>query len=107
MTGDDLAVTTASSADVHGVIALIARGFAEYGFGFEPAVEAPALHSFASHYAHRDGAVCAVSRAGTVRGRGGVGRVEAEMAELHRLYLDAEWRGRGFGRALVETVLDW
>ena len=28
-------------------------------------------------------------------------------AELHRLYLDARLRGRGLGRALVETVLAW
>jgi GNAT superfamily N-acetyltransferase len=28
-------------------------------------------------------------------------------AELHRLYLDATFRGRGVGRALVDTVLAW
>jgi GNAT superfamily N-acetyltransferase len=37
----------------------------------------------------------------------GVERLEADTAELHRLYLDAELRGRRIGRALVEMVLDW
>jgi len=48
-----------------------------------------------------------VRKDGTVVGSVGVERVDAETAELHRLYLDAEWRGRGLGRALVEAVLDW
>jgi GNAT superfamily N-acetyltransferase len=33
--------------------------------------------------------------------------VDVRTAELHRLYVDASLRGRGIGRALVETVLDW
>jgi GNAT superfamily N-acetyltransferase len=37
----------------------------------------------------------------------GVERLDANTAELHRLYLDAHLRGQGTGRALVGTVLDW
>jgi N-acetylglutamate synthase-like GNAT family acetyltransferase len=44
---------------------------------------------------------------GRVVGSVGVERLDARSSELHRLYLDADLRGRGLGRALVETVLDW
>jgi GNAT superfamily N-acetyltransferase len=44
---------------------------------------------------------------GTVVGSVGVERLPDGQAELHRLYLDAALRGRGCGRALVETVLAW
>ena len=48
-----------------------------------------------------------VRQGGVVVGSAGVERLDANTAELHRLYLDAELRGRGIGRALVEVVLDW
>jgi len=33
--------------------------------------------------------------------------LDADAAELHRLYPDAHLRGKGTGRALVGAVLDW
>ena len=36
-----------------------------------------------------------------------VERLGESSAELHRLYLDADLRGRGLGRALVEAVITW
>lgn len=107
MTAKDLTVTTAGSEDVGGVIALIGRVFTEYGFVFNAAVEVPDLVAFASHYAPPHGAFYVVRKDGIVVGSVGVERGDAETAELHRLYLDTEWRGRGLGRALVEAVLDW
>ena len=43
----------------------------------------------------------------TIVGSAGVERLDERRAELHRLYLDAEHRGRGTGRALIEAVLAW
>ena len=40
-------------------------------------------------------------------GSAGVERFDERRAELHRLYLDAEQRGRGTGRALTEAALAW
>src|SRR5207247_7076782 len=49
-----------------------------------------------------------VVRAGAaIMGSVGLERVGSRVAELHRLYLDTDWRGRGTGRALVEAVLAW
>ena len=107
MIGDDLTVTTPGSEDVGSVIALIGRVFAEYGFIFDAAVEVPDLLAFAAHYAPPHGAFYVVRKGATVVGSVGVERLDGETAELHRLYLDTQWRGRGLGRALVEAVLDW
>jgi GNAT superfamily N-acetyltransferase len=97
----------ATAADVPGVIRLIGRVFVEYGFLFEPAQELPDLFAFARHYTPPAGAFWVVRAEATVVGSVGVERLDAERAELHRLYLDADLRGRGAGRALVEAVLDW
>ncbi len=100
-------VSTASAGDVPDVVALIGRVFAEYGFVYDPSVEVPDLLAFARHYGPPRGAFFVVRQAGRVVGSVGVERLDPDSAELHRLYLDAALRGRGTGRALVETVLDW
>jgi GNAT superfamily N-acetyltransferase len=106
MADGELVVTAATNADVAGVIALIGRVFAEYGFAYDPAVEVPDLLRFSAHYEAPRGAFFVVRQGGVV-GSVGVERLDADTAELHRLYLDAELRGRRIGRALVEVVLDW
>lgn len=101
-------ISVASAADVPGVVALIGRVFGEYGFVYEPAVEVPDLLAFDRHYAPPRGAFYVVRDGARVVGSVGVERLDdGASAELHRLYLDAALRGRGTGRALVETVLGW
>jgi RimJ/RimL family protein N-acetyltransferase len=107
MADGELMVTAGAPADAAGVIALIGRVFAEYGFVYDPAVEVADLLRFRAHYEPPRGAFFVVRRGGLIVGSVGVERLEADTAELHRLYLDAELRGRRLGRALVEAVLDW
>ena len=105
--GSALAVRLAGSADVPGVVALIGRVYLEYGFVYVPEVEVPDLFRFDQHYAAPHGAFFVVREDNVVVGSVGVERLNDGSAELHRLYLDAGLRGRGTGRALVETVLEW
>lgn len=102
-----LVVEPATAADAPAVVALIGRVFAEYGFVFDPAVEVPDLLALDRHYAPPRGAFWVVRTGGRIVGSVGVERLDAGSAELHRLYLDADLRGRGVGRALVEAVLGW
>lgn len=90
-----------------GVIALIGRVFAEYGFVYEPSTEVPDLADFDRHYQAPGGEFFVVREGALIVGSVGVERLDADTAELHRLYLDAHLRGRGTGRALVGAVLDW
>jgi len=102
-----LTVETAARADAPGVIALVGRVFAEYGFIYEPATEVPDLLDFDRHYRDPAGAFFVVRGGGTIVGSVGVERLGVDTAELHRLYLDARLRGQGTGRALVGAVLGW
>ncbi|HEX3178431.1 MAG TPA: GNAT family N-acetyltransferase [Methylomirabilota bacterium] len=99
--------TPATMADVPAVMLLIGRVFAEYGLLLMPAFEVPDLLRFDEHYTPPRGAFWIVRDDSRVVGSVGVDRVDAHTAELHRLYVDASARGRGIGRVLVETVLDW
>jgi putative acetyltransferase len=101
------AVEPAGVADAPGVIRLIGRVFAEYGFVFAPAQEVPDLLAFDRHYAPPHGTFFVIRAGGAVVGSVGAERLPGAAAELHRLYLDPELRGRGLGRALVEAILGW
>jgi GNAT superfamily N-acetyltransferase len=100
-------IEPATTADVPAVIDVIGRVYEEYGFVFEPATELPDLFAFERHYGVPEGAFFVAREAGRLVGSVGVTRLAGDVAELHRLYLDAALRGRGLGRALVETVLAW
>jgi GNAT superfamily N-acetyltransferase len=101
------AITPATAADVPGVVALIGRVYAEYGFIWDPRVEVPDLLDFDAHYAPPRGAFFVVRGPEAIGGSVGVERLDERRAELHRLYLDATLRGRGTGRSLTDTVLVW
>ena len=107
MTGVRATIAPATAADVPAIVGLIGRVYAEYGFIYDPAVEIPDLLDFDAHYVSPRGAFFVVRSADTIVGSVGVERLDRRTAELHRLYLDADRRGRGTGRALVETVLAW
>lgn len=102
-----LTVETGVSTDAPGVIALIGRVFAEYGFVFDRSAEVPDLQDFDRHYQPPVGEFFVVRERNQIVGAVGVERVDADTAELHRLYLDTHLRGHGTGRALVSAVLDW
>lgn len=107
MTADTPAISSATASDVPEIVALIGRVYAEYGFIYDPRVEVPDLFDFDAHYAPPRGAFFVVRGAGAIVGSVGVECLDERRAELHRLYLDVELRGRGTGRALVEAVLAW
>jgi putative acetyltransferase len=93
--------------DAPGVVALIGRVFVEYGWIWDPPTEVPDLLDFDAHYAAPHGAFWVVTENRRVVGSAGVDRRGPGLAELHRLYLEPDQRGRGLGEALVERVLAW
>ena len=107
MNDQGFTIEPASSADAQTVIRLIGRVYDEYGFIFEPADEVPDLLAFTGHYVAPHGAFFVIRQHEQMVGSVGVERLGEGAAELHRLYLDADLRGRGLGRALVEAVIAW
>ena len=101
-----MTIVPATRGDAPGVIDLIGRVFVEYGWIWDPATEVPDLLRW-TPYEPPHGAFFVVREDRRVVGSVGVDRIEDAVAELHRLYLDTALRGRGWGDALVETILGW
>ena len=100
-------ISPATSEDAAGVIALIGRVFAEYGWIWQPPTEVPDLFDFAAHYEGDRGGFWVARADERVVASVGVERLDSDTAELHRLYVDREWRRRGLGDALVQSALQW
>ena len=100
-------ITPATREDAPGVIDLIGRVFAEYGWIWQPESEVPDLFDFAAHYEGERGGFWVVRAEGRVVASVGVERLDAHAAELHRLYVDPAWRRQGLGDALVQSAIEW
>jgi putative acetyltransferase len=100
-------IELAQVEDIPAVIQLIGEVYTEYGFIFEPAEELTDLFAFERHYVEPHGAFFVARQNGRIVGSIGVERLATNRAELHRLYLEKNLRGYGFGRALVEAAIAW
>lgn len=97
----------ASVHDVPDVVALIGRVFTEYDLIYVPAGEVPDVLDFDHHYGTPYGAFWIARDGGRVIASVGVELHDHTTAELHRLYVDSEYRGRRLGEALVNVVAAW
>jgi putative acetyltransferase len=102
-----LTIRPGTRDDAPGVVELIGRVFVEYGWIYDPPTEVADLFDFDAHYAAPRGAFWVVVEGDRVVGSVGVDHKGGDVAELHRLYLDPDQRGRGLGETLVGLVLDW
>lgn len=100
-------IRAGTARDAAAVVGLIGRVFQEYGWIWDPPREVPDLLAFEAHYVEPRGGFWVVVDRGRVVGSAGVERLEAGVAELHRLYLAPERRGQGLGEALIDQVVDW
>jgi GNAT superfamily N-acetyltransferase len=89
------------------VVAVIRRVFAEYGMTFELAGFDADLQDVAAHYQDGGGMFSVLLEGDRVVGTVGAVPREEGDAEVKRLYLLSEHRGRGHGRRLLEHVIDW
>ena len=92
------------------VIELIHRVFDEYEFIWDPVDEFWDLLTEQHAFPYRSpigGMWVMRDDAGSVVGSIAAERVDGPTVEFHRLYLDAHLRGRGLGRQLFETAVEW
>jgi putative acetyltransferase len=104
----DLAPWIVSFAPSHaaGVLDVIGSVFAEYGMTFDPNDYDSDLLDIDGHYARMGGAFYVLVDRDRVVGTVAAVPTDATTAEVKRLYLLPEYRGRGQGRALLELILD-
>ena len=101
-------IVTAGADAAAEVIELIHRVFDEYGFIWDPEDEFWDFLGDEYPYAPPEGQLWVIrDEAGTVVGSIAAELIGERVAELHRLYLDAELRGRGLGRALLLAGEQW
>jgi putative acetyltransferase len=104
---DIISIREAHDADGAALSDLVASVFAEYeGVLFRPE-EFPEHAGIASHFAARDGRLFVAEASGRiVASFGYVMTHEKGVAEVLKVYLAREFRGRGIARDLMEHVLD-
>jgi putative acetyltransferase len=106
--GEVLHVRSAADADAQDLFGLLSLCFAEYpGCFVDPHDDLPDLRAPGSSFDRRGGAFWVVDdERGRVCACVAVDFPEAGAAELHRLYVRPDRRGRGLGAALVRKVED-
>lgn len=104
----DHTIRPALDADGPALALLIAGVFAEYeDCPFVPE-EFPELDAPASHYAGKGGILWVVEAAGGIVGSLAVAPSwRAGEAELFKVYLARDWRGRGLAGTLLDRAVGW
>ncbi len=93
--------------DHPGVIHVVRSSYDSLGYKMDFCEFDRDLASIPATYQDGGGQFWVLEDGGLVAGCVGVTREDAEMCELHRLYLLPSQRGGGFGRKLIETVVSW
>ncbi len=93
--------------DGPGVIDTVMTSYNTLGYTMDFSEFDSDLASIPSVYQDSGGEFWVLEEDGLVAGCVGVTRETAERCELHRLYLLPSRRGKGSGRALIETVISW
>lgn len=96
----------AIASDTPAILAIVASVFREYGMTFDPDGWDRDLTRVESHYAPPGATFLVAESGGTVIGMAG-GHLEAQGAELHRLYISRTARGTGLGVKLCEAIESW
>jgi putative acetyltransferase len=96
----------ARSEDSPAIRAVVDTTLREYGLEFDAAGTDADLADVEANYAGRGGVFHVVeSLAGSIVGCGGLFRVTEDTAELRKMYLLPEVRGRGLGKKLLTKLL--
>ncbi len=101
-----LSIVPFAAQDASSVLDVIGSVFAEYGMTFDPQNYDSDLLDIERHYAGSGGEFYVLVDQGRVVGTVAAVPKDAATAEVKRLYLLPEYRGRGQGRALLEHILD-
>ena len=93
--------------DAPGVIDVIRAAYRTLGYAMDFAEFDRDLADITAFYQDAGGEFWVLEGGGGVEGCVGVLPADFERCELRRLYLRDSLRGRGWGRRLIETALEW
>jgi putative acetyltransferase len=103
----DFRFRAAAPGDHPAIRAVVCAVLAEYGLALDPADTDADLQDVISSYAGRGGSFrVLVSPAGEIVGCGGLYPLDERQAEIRKMYLLPEARGRGLGRRLLQELVE-
>jgi putative acetyltransferase len=96
----------AITGDEAAVRSVVSSVLSEYGLPFDPEGTDADLNDLVSNYGARGGSFrVLISNSGSIVGCGGLYPFTERDAEIRKMYLLREARGRGFGRMLLEELI--
>ena len=99
-------IRSARPGDESAVHAIVSGVLAEYGLTLDPAGTDSDLDDLTASYHDRGGVFrVVVNSTGEIVGCGGLYRLSEAEAEIRKMYLRPEVRGRGLGRELLEDLV--
>jgi GNAT superfamily N-acetyltransferase len=93
--------------DHPGVVAVVTASYDSLGYTMDFTEFDRDLADIPGFYQDAGGEFWVLAGSSLVSGCVGVTRLDAELCELHRLYLLPSCRGLGWGGRLIETVVSW
>ena len=103
----EISVRPATNADCEKVKALVFGVLREYGLQSEPDGTDADLNDIEANYIKAGGLFEILEDAqGNLLGTGGLFPIDAETVELRKMYFDKSLRGRGFGKKMLERMIE-
>lgn len=103
--GDQAIIRSASKSDLNRLTQIIQETIESYGYIFELEVELPDFLDYDGFYGQQKGELYAIEVDGLVAGCGAL-KLDKAIPYLSRIYVDERFRGRGFGKAIVQFLMD-
>ena len=102
----DVTVRAWVPEDQEAVWDLVSRCLREFGFEPDPETSEADLHDVESYY--RGGVfLVATDPAGRLLGTTGIAILDPNTAKLRKMYVDPSFRGKGVGRLLLNSAVDF
>jgi len=101
---DPYIIRPASKEDVDRLIDIIRQTIISYGYIFELEFELPDFLDFENYYGRSKGELYVIEDSGVVVGCGAL-KLDGGIPYLSRIYVDEAYRGRGYGKAIVQYLM--
>jgi putative acetyltransferase len=102
----NMTLREATNADTPAIRDLVFGVLESCGLKADPATTDNDLENIEQNYLQSGGAFTVLEEAGRIVGSYGLLRIDDDECELRKMYLHAEYRGRGLGKQLLEHALE-
>jgi putative acetyltransferase len=97
-------IRPARKDDIGRLIEIIRETIQSYGYIFELEFELPDFLDYDNYYGKSKGELYVIEDAGVVAGCGAL-KLDGAIPYLSRIYVDQMYRGRGYGKAIVQYLM--